>query len=232
MSKKTYEWLLFDADGTLFDYDEAEIHALEASFQQIAIPFEQRYLQEYRKINDQIWRDFEQGEISQERLKTERFERLFKTLHIQADAIRFSEIYLENLSKSTYLMTGAEDLLESLRGKFRIAIITNGLTKVQKPRFKASSISHYFEEIIISEEVGAAKPSPEIFDIAFARMHYPGKDNVLIIGDSLTSDIQGGNDYGIDTCWFNPTGQPKSLVIPSTFEIHRLQELTAIINVM
>jgi YjjG family noncanonical pyrimidine nucleotidase len=224
-----YTWLLFDADGTLFDYDAAEKHALEASFVQIDSPFKQDYLAEYRRINHQIWLDFEQGKITQERLKARRFELLFDTINLHADPMEFSERYLDNLAKGTYLIDGAADILKVLENTYNLAIITNGLTRVQRPRFEKSPVSQYLKEIIISEEVGAAKPEPAIFDIAFECMDYPAKQDVLIIGDSLTSDIQGGHNYGIDTCWFNPKHHHNTLSIAPTFEIHTLSELSRLL---
>lgn len=226
-----YTWLLFDADGTLFDYDTAEKCALEASFDQIGQPFQSRYLPEYRKINHQIWLDLEQGKISQERLKTRRFELLFDAINLDADPAGFSETYLDNLAKGTYLIDGAADTLKILEHEFSLAIITNGLTRVQQPRFEKSPIFAYFKAIIISEEVGAAKPAPEIFDVVFERMDHPAKEEVLIIGDSLTSDMQGGHNYGIDTCWFNPKQQPNTLSITPTFEIQALSELPGLLRV-
>jgi len=226
----TYTWLLFDADGTLFDYDKAEKSALANTFEQVGYPFEPQYLPEYRRINGQIWLDFEQGKITQEKLKTKRFELLSEAVNIPYDPRDFGARYLANLAKCTYLIDGAEEIVKTLHGKFNIAIITNGLTRVQRPRFKESVIYPYIKEVIISEEIGVAKPDRGIFDIAFERMNHPAKSEVLIIGDSLTSDIQGGNNYGIDTCWFNPKRKIHHPVITSTFEIHKLSELFNILN--
>lgn len=226
----TYKWLLFDADGTLFDYDKAEKSALANTFEQIGYPFKPQYLPEYRRINSQIWLDFERGKITQERLKTRRFELLFKALNIRPNLQKFSVKYLENLAKGTYLIDGAAEIVKALHERFDLAIITNGLTAVQKPRFGKSAISPYIKEIIISEEIEAAKPDRQIFEIAFEKMNHPAKKEVLIIGDSLTSDIQGGNNYGIDTCWFNPTRKTNNHVIISTFEIQALRELFDILD--
>jgi YjjG family noncanonical pyrimidine nucleotidase len=225
-----YKWLLFDADGTLFDYDKAEENALKNSFAQIGCPFEQHYLNEYIQINREIWLDFEKGKIDQAKLKRRRFELLFEALKIYGDPQDFSARYLANLAKETDLIDGAEETVKSLWENFSMAIITNGLMDVQRPRFQQSSIIKYIKTFIISEEVGAAKPNQKIFDIAFERMNNPPKSEVLIIGDGLTSDIQGGLNYGIDTCWFNPDG--KTAGQPSSkFEIHRLDELPGILEV-
>ena len=227
----TYTWLLFDADGTLFDYDRAEQSALKNTFSQLGYPYKQEYLAEYRKVNHHIWFEFERGEIDQITLRTRRFQLLFQAINIQADPHEFSPRYLENLADGTDLIDGAAETLKLLSGTFNLAIITNGLKEVQRPRFRKSTINRYITETIISDEIGPAKPDPKIFDIAFTCMGHPAKDQVLIIGDSLTSDIQGGLNYGIDTCWFNPAGSKNSHQIATTFEIQRLAELPGLLGV-
>lgn len=225
-----YEWLMFDADGTLFDYYKAEENALRLTFEQLDHPFEVNYISIYRNINGKIWLEFEQDNIDQVTLRTRRFELLFEAINLQADAQRFSAQYLINLSNRTDLIEGAEKLVQGLAEKCKLAIITNGLADVQRPRFKQSAIHEYFDAIIISEEVGAAKPKPKIFDVAFAEMDHPAKDQVLIIGDSLTSDMQGGVNYGIDTCWFNPDDKTNG-TLPCTYEISQLSELPPLLGV-
>lgn len=226
----TYTWLLFDADGTLFDYDTAEAFALERAFDDTGIPFEARFAAEYRRVNTQIWREFEAGTIDQKTLKTERFQRLFTALGLTLNPAEFSNQYLNRLSQGIFLIDGAEALIKSLHGKFGLAIITNGLKEVQRPRFTRSALNGCFSQIIISDEVGASKPGRRIFDIAFEQMNNPPKQNVLIIGDSLTSDIQGGVNYGIDTCWFNPDGKSNGHSVHPTYRIKTLADLHSILN--
>jgi len=227
---KSYCWLLFDADGTLFDYDQAETYALQQSFTQTGVPFDGDCQTTYRMINHQMWQDFEQGNITAERLKTKRFELLFEALSLKVDARVFSDRYLTNLSRATFLMQGAEETVRKLSEVYHIAMITNGLTKVQRPRFRESLLAPYIEAIIISEEIGVAKPDPRIFDMAFEQMQNPARHEVLIIGDSLTSDMQGGHNYGIDTCWFNPKRLPNTTPINPTFEIQRISELLGMLG--
>ena len=224
-----YTWFLFDADDTLFYYNKGEVSALSRSFAQFDCAFDAAYLDAYHTINAQLWRDFEQGRIQQERIKTLRFERLFAAIGLSSapDVATFSARYLENLGSCTYLIDGAETVIAALRGKVRLALITNGLQVVQRSRLERSSIGDAFEVVVISEEVGCSKPHPGIFDVAFARMGHPRKDEVLMIGDSLTSDIKGGSDYGIDTCWYNPVGAPRPTDVTITYEICALEELLA-----
>ena len=225
-----YKWLLFDADGTLLDYDAAEKIALQTTFEEAGLAYEASYLSVYRKVNSQIWRDFEQGEITQQDLRTKRFDLLFEALDLSYNAHDFSPRYLRHLSQRDELIPEAEEVVVALAKNFKLALITNGLSDVQRPRFAASALRDYFNATIISEEVGAAKPDTRIFDVAFAKMGEPDKAEVLIIGDSLTSDIQGGVNYGIDTCWFNPAGKPKASSPTPTFEITSLIELLKIDN--
>ncbi len=225
-----YKWLLFDADGTLFDFDRAAATTLAETFGELGHHFEPHYHQVYEKINRQIWQDFEAGQISQTRLRSRRFELLFSALGVEADPNRFGDRYLKNLATHTDLLTDAEDVVRQLSSRANLMIITNGLKEVQRPRFAAASISKYFADFVISEEVGSAKPQPEIFSEAFKRMNTPARSEVLIIGDSLTSDIKGGNNYGIDTCWYNPAGQARVKGVDVRFEIRELPELLDIVG--
>lgn len=218
-----YSWILFDADGTLFDYDRAEGIALESAFADMGLAFQPGYVPVYRRINEAIWKAFERGEIAQARLRLERFERLFEAAGVQADAAAFSAVYLRHLGEGAFLIDGAEAVVGALRGRVRLALITNGLQEVQRSRLARSAIRDEFEVVIVSEEVGASKPDARIFDAAFERMGWPDKSQVLLVGDSLTSDMAGGIAYGIDTCWFNPDGQEGTL--PVCYEIQDLGQV-------
>jgi len=224
----TYSWVLFDADGTLFDYDKAEAGALRQAFAQIGRPYDRSYIEVYRQINGRIWRDLEQGRISPERLRTRRFELLFDALRIALDPQMFSKVYLQQLAMRSDLMEGAQDAVSALYGRVGMVIATNGLADVQRPRFCGSAIYPFFQDIVISEEVGAAKPDAAFFDAAFARMGGPPRTAVLIVGDSLTSDMRGGAAYGIDTCWFNPNRLPCDPASRIQYQIERLGELAGI----
>ncbi|MFN2290514.1 MAG: YjjG family noncanonical pyrimidine nucleotidase [Anaerolineae bacterium] len=220
-----YEWILFDADGTLFDYDRAEVSALARTFEQFGLRFPPEAAETYRAINGEIWQQFELGQISQQRLRWQRFDLLAEALELGFDPEAFSGRYLHNLAQGTDLIDGAEQVLEALHGRVDLMLITNGLKEVQRSRLARSTIGHYFSDVIISEEVGAAKPHPQIFEVALQRMGAPARDRVLIVGDSLSSDIQGGSDYGIHTCWYNPGGSPRPDQLRIDYEITDLREL-------
>lgn len=225
-----YSWILFDADGTLFDYAFAEHNALKQSFIESGLVFTEDSLSFYRDINLNIWKDYEKGLISQEKLKTKRFDLLFKKLNMEHDSDDFSKKYLNNLSKISALLPGAQEVVEQIPAECNLAMITNGLTSVQQSRFDNSTISEYFEYIFISEAVGSAKPDPGIFEFVFDKLLNPPKDKVLIVGDSLSSDIQGGINFGIDTCWYNPAEVVNDSELNPTYEVHKLIDVLPVIK--
>jgi len=225
-----YKTILFDADGTLYDFDKAAVEALKSSFNKYNLNWTENIFSIYEDVNKKIWNDFEKGLITTKEIKTERFKRFFDLIDVyNIDSIKFSKDYLEFLSQNNYLLEGAEDIVKWSSEKFELAIVTNGLASVQNPRFKSSELRKHFKHIIISEEIGFAKPKKEIFDYTFNLLNNPRKESVIIIGDNLTSDIKGGEDYGIDTCWFNPTGANNNSDLVPTYEISNLNELKKIL---
>ena len=230
MPKKHYPWLWFDADGTLFDYNQAEITALTKTFELLSLPFKPGHLDAYRKINHGLWQALERQEIAPDILRVRRFELLLENLGLDGSPDEMSRAYVEQLGLCTDLIDGAYEVLQTLHKTSRLAIVTNGLQAVQHSRLAHSEIHHFVNEIIISEEVGAAKPQAAFFDAAFEQTGHPAKSDVLIIGDSLSSDIQGGVDYGIDTCWYNPTSEPGLHELPIIYQIRHLRELLEILD--
>ena len=221
----SYTWLLFDADGTLFDYETAERKALAQTFAAAGLPYAPGTLDTYREINAALWAAFERGEISQPALHLERFRRTLHVLDLQADVPTFGDSYLHHLGHNPDLIDGALDLVQRLAPRYQLYLITNGIPLVQHTRLALSPIAPYFAGITISGEVGHAKPDPRIFDAAFAGMGQPARNEVLIIGDSLSADIAGGHAYGLDTCWYNPNGRQPPDSAPITYRIQRLSEL-------
>ena len=220
-----YKWLLFDADGTLFDFDRAEVSALGRTLEQFGVGSAPHHLPTYQRINKQLWRDLENGLITPGVLGIRRFELLFAELRLDLSPPTFSSAYLEQLAVCSELIEGAAEIIEALHARYRLAVVTNGLKAVQRSRLACSPIRDYIAEIVISEEVGATKPHRAIFDAAFERMGNPPKAEVLMIGDSLTSDIEGGYHYGLDTCWYNPNDLPPATDAEITYQIKRLGEL-------
>ena len=220
-----YRWLLFDADGTLFDYDRAERAALEQALGQIGVSFDSGQLAVYRRINQALWQAVEKGEITPGMVKVRRFELLLEAIQVPYSPRALSAAYLECLANCSELLEDAGAVLGALRRKYQIAILTNGLKEVQRGRLSRSAVRPHISHIIISEEVGSAKPAKEFFDQAFARLGHPSKREVLMIGDGWASDIQGAVKYGIDACWYNPGRKPRPANCEITREIAALREL-------
>ena len=221
-----YRWLLFDADGTLFDYDRAERAALEQVLGQIGVSTDPGQLAAYRRINQALWQAVEKGEITPGMVKVRRFELLLEAIQVAYSPNALSASYLECLANCSELLEDAGEVLGALRRKYQIAILTNGLKEVQRGRLSRSAIRPHISQIIISEEVGAAKPAREFFDQAFARLGHPSKREVLMVGDGWASDIQGAVQYGIDASWYNPGRKPRPANCEITREIAALRELS------
>ncbi|MGG6310424.1 YjjG family noncanonical pyrimidine nucleotidase [Paenibacillus macerans] len=228
-----YHYILFDADDTLFDYPLAESQALSRTLASEGIDCTDEVMEAYQAINGQLWREFEQGAIALASLRTERFARLIARLElsVRSDAEQISERYLRQLGEGVYLLEGAYNLCRDLvESGVRLAIITNGIKEVQMNRIGKSPLADMFDAIIVSEDTGYQKPHPGIFDYAFAKLGLTDKSRALIVGDSLTSDMKGGIDYGIDTCWYNPHHRPNTLGLQPTYEIRSLEEVKGLIG--
>ena len=224
-----YQFLLFDADKTLFDFDRSEHAAFSQTAADFRLPDTPEAYEAYHHINDALWKDFENNLIDKPSLMVERFRRLCGILGCaDANAAAINECYKVHLARSCILLPGAEALCRTLSGRFSLYLVSNGERSVPGNRYDTAPIRPYFSELFVSEDVGAAKPSRQYFDYVAA--HIPGFDrrNALIIGDSLTSDIRGGVNAGIDTCFFNPRALPVPASIQPTYTISRLDELTAL----
>lgn len=225
-----YELLLFDADGTLFDFDKTEEACLRQALHDHGFPYSHSIYREYRRINRSMWERLEKGEITQKELKTARFQALFDFLEVQTDPEFFCQRFLSYFGDHPYLIEGAENLCRDLfHKKYRLAIITNGLKDSQRARLEQSSIAEYFKYIFISEELGYTKPDPEYFDLVMRKMSPSDRKRTLIIGDSLSADIQGGNNSKIDTCWFNPLQLENPTRAKPVYQIAHLDEIRDIV---
>ncbi len=221
-----YTVLLLDADGTLFDYDRAESHAFAATCTELGLHYrEADHLPAYRRINSELWKAFERGEVDQAALAVERFRRVLQEMGQEADASVMADRYLAHLARGSFLLPGALEVVRTLSGRADLVLLTNGLSRVQRSRFADSGLAAYIPHLVISDEIGSQKPEPEIFDVALAPFDGADSSQVLMVGDSLSSDILGGVRYGIDTCWFNPDGRENPDGPQPTYEIRKLTEL-------
>lgn len=225
-----YDIILFDADQTLFDFEKSERYALEKTIQKLGFLYtEETHLALYHDMNKKIWKEFEEGLITQEKLKVERFNRFKEKTNWDFAPEKFADYYMDFLAQASFVYDDALELIISLKEQHRLAIITNGLTRVQTKRIRGSILANYFEEIVISEEIKFSKPNPEIFAHTLEKLGQIDKGAVLMVGDSLTSDIRGGNLFGIDTCWYNPEKIENTLDITPTYEIQRLVDLSQLV---
>ncbi|MBN1858721.1 YjjG family noncanonical pyrimidine nucleotidase [Candidatus Bipolaricaulota bacterium] len=223
-----YRWIFLDADGTLFDYSAAESGALAATLAEEGVFARSEHIDAYRAVNAALWRRFERGEVSQATLRTLRFSQFSERFGLELDAVAFGSRYLGHLAQCAELIDGAESVVRFLHGRAGLLLLTNGISEVQRSRLALSPLHGLLDHVVISGEVGAAKPDPRMFDVAFECAGNPTRSSVLMVGDSLSSDIRGGALYGIDTCWFNPMREPNSMELVPTFEIQSLRELAAI----
>jgi 2-haloacid dehalogenase len=223
-----YKSIFFDADDTLFDYPSAEHSALLACLDEFHLTLEPgSFIAVYRRHNHDVWREFERGETDQATLRVERFHRLAAELQLPDLPLKkVSAFYLETLSGQSQLLPGALDLVRKLAKKFPLALVTNGIAAVQNRRFAASPITRHFQAVIISEEVGIAKPDPRIFAPALQTLGVAAAD-VLYVGDSVTSDMAAARNAGMDFCWINPGGLPCPAGYAPAFIIASIKELLA-----
>jgi YjjG family noncanonical pyrimidine nucleotidase len=220
-----YETLLFDFDHTLFDSDASEALAFVETLRDFGVLDPNEYFATYQKINQSLWVQVEQGSISPNDVRTERFAHLAKVMNLDADPIALADRYVAAMGTNGELYPGAFAVLEQLAASATLALVTNALSEVQRTRIARIGIEHFFSAIVISGEVGPSKPNPAIYDITFALLGQPTKERTLMIGDSLSSDIKGGTNYGIDTCWYNVQGKTASPSDRVTHEIASLEQL-------
>jgi len=228
--KKKYSWLLFDADGTILDYRAAEAYSLKAAASFFGLEVGEEILKLYQEINSALWAELEKGFITSLELRVKRFKMLSSRMGWDVSADEFSRVYLQELGRSGFMMPGAAEMLKDLPGGTGKAVITNGIKDTQYGRLKTASLLSSFDEIIISEEAGVAKPAAGFFDYTLKRIGSRKIEEMLVIGDSLSSDIAGGAGYGIDTCWFNPEGLENNSGIKPTYEISNWEGLFRILS--
>lgn len=211
-----YTTLLFDADGTLFDFHRSEAEAIREIMSLAGITPTDALVAAYSEINLSMWKLLERGEIQKSELFYRRFEVFCETFGFSADAKKMAHDYSAVLSQKSYLFDGAEALCQKLSQKAELYIVTNGLAAVQNGRYARCPLRPYIQKMFISDEIGYEKPDVRYFEAVTAQIPNFDRARTLIIGDSLSSDMRGGIAFGIDTCWYNPSGQPLPSDMPIT----------------
>ena len=218
---KTYEWILFDADDTLFHFDA--FSGLKRMFSGFGIEFTEQYYQEYQAVNKSLWVEYQQGLISAPQLQQQRFTTWANKLAVSPQDL--NSAFLSAMAEICAPLEGAVSLLNALRGKAKLGIITNGFTELQQARLERTGLANHFELLVISEQIGIAKPHIDIFMHALSAMANPRREQVLMVGDTPESDILGGMNAGLDTCWVNIHNKPIPAGILPVYQVASLLEL-------
>ncbi|EAZ83727.1 YjjG family noncanonical pyrimidine nucleotidase [Lysinibacillus sp. FSL M8-0216] len=225
-----YEILLFDVDDTLLDFDLAENAALDRMFKEENIVVTSEMIARYKEINESMWRAFERGEVTKNTLHNTRFSIALKEFGIEVDGTYFESLFQKYLREAHHYVEGAYEVIAQLANHYHLYVVSNGVTVTQNKRLVDANLAQYFKGIFISEQTGYQKPMPDFFDYVFERIDNFDKEKALIIGDSLTSDIKGGLQSGIDTCWFNIRNVENTSGIEPHYEIKKLQDLHDLLN--
>ena len=222
--------VLFDLDDTLLDFHRAEAEAIRHTLREIGIDATDETVGLYSRINRSCWAKLETGEYTRDQVLHNRFDFLFEALGVEGDAHATQKLYEYRLSLGAYYVDGAEELLNALYGKYRLYLATNGIVNVQSRRIKDSGIGKYFEDIFVSERIGYNKPDKRFFDAAFSRIDGFKHEESVMVGDLLTSDIRGGINAGIRTCWFNLHGIKNESGITPDYEVSSLKEIPELLE--
>ena len=222
----TYKFLLFDLDHTLLDFDTAEDVALTQLLKEEGVADIQAYKDYYVPMNKALWKDLEQKKITKHELVNTRFSKLFEHFGIEKDGTYLANRYQFYLAQQGQVFSGAIELLDALidRG-YELYAATNGITTIQTGRLAQSGLAPYFNQVFISEQLQTQKPDAQFYERIGARIPNFNKKYALMIGDSLSADIQGGNNAGIDTVWYNPQHLDNKTQIQPTYEVHSYQDL-------
>lgn len=221
-----YATVLFDLDHTLLDSDASAQAAFDTTMRSIDVAPTAEVFAVYDRLNQALWRRVEAGEISPNDVKVRRFEQLLGELGTRGDPVEMGTTFVQALTDHGELFPGARELLDSVHGKVAMAMVTNGIGAVQRGRLDRLGIEKYFEVVSISGELGMSKPAPSIFDHTLGALGVSDRSAVVMVGDSLASDIAGGVNAGVDTIWFNRNGSQHTSTAP-TYEASSLDAVAS-----
>ncbi len=224
------EFLFLDLDDTILDFKKSESVALSKALKNVGIDPNAENIALYSGINKLQWEMLERGEITREQVKVNRFARFFEALGVDANPQGIAKDYERLLGIGHYFLPGAEDAVDRLSKKYRLFLASNGTASVQAGRMTSANLYRYFEKVFVSEEIGADKPSMTYFERCFAQIPDFDPHKAMIVGDSLTSDIQGGKNAGIATCWVNPQHKIAPEELSPDHEIEHLWQLEELLE--
>lgn len=228
---RQFDTILWDVDDTLLDFHRSEVYALRNAFQHFSIDLTEEMSEKYQEINHGLWRQLEQGEVTNRDVLVGRFESLFDgygITHVSGEDMQ--NYYSDALGSVFFLLDHGDDVCRLLSENYRQYIVTNGAVVTQMKKLKLSGLDEYMEDIFISEEIGYSKPAIEFFNACFQKIPGFDREKTLIVGDSLMSDMKGGINAGIATCWYNAKHMENKEKLPVDYEIHRLEELIDLLN--
>lgn len=224
-----YKVVIFDLDNTLIDFDQMEIGSFNETLQAQKISSSFNLFKTYQEINKELWQGLEQKKYKKEEILTLRFEKLFQSHKIKASAEKTSQMYLDNMVNHLTMIEGAYDILKALKGKVTLVCLTNGVLEAQRSKLEKSDLNSYFDTVIISDEVGHHKPEVEIFQHMMDKIGNFDKSEMIMIGDSLSSDIQGAVNFKIKSVWFNHLNKAYDGPKIFDYEIKKLKSLENIL---
>ena len=221
--------ILIDLDNTLIDFNECARHSIINAFNELGFTYTDKVFETFITENVKIWKRLEKGEITKPELRANRWNIILEKLGIDYDGTIIEEMFENGVAKGAYAVDGAYELLDYLKDKYKLYIVSNGFRFVQESRLKIGNFEKYFDDVFVSEDVGIPKPAKEFFDYCFHKMDNPETSDTILIGDSLTADIMGGTTYGIDTIWFNKNNDEMPEDIAPTFTVKALSEIKNIL---
>ena len=229
---KRFTTILWDVDGTLLDFLYSQSYAIKKCFQTVGKEITEEQIQRYSQINDEFWKRYERGEVTKAQLLAGRFLQLFKEYDIRDIELEpFQREYQEALGSVFSFMDDSLTICKALHGYVRQYVVTNGVVSTQRSKLKLSGLMENMDGVFISEEVGVPKPEKGFFDYCLERVEEKDRSKILIVGDSLTSDIRGGSQAGIVTCWYRPDGEVNTSPYIPDYEISDLHMIYDILGV-
>ncbi len=224
------KFIFLDLDDTILDFQKAEEEALKDTLLYFGVEPTAERVARYSEINKAQWKRLEKGEMTRDEVKLRRFELFFEEMGVTCDAEAARVFYEQRLAIGHFFLPGAEEMLDALHGKYHLYIASNGTTSVQNGRIASAGIAPLFDEIFLSEALGYVKPQREFFDACFAEIPNFDPTQAIMFGDSLTSDILGGINAGIKTCWFNPHAAPENPDIKPAYEVRELADFVELVR--
>ncbi len=223
------KYILIDLDNTIIDFNECARHSIISIFEKFNLPYSENVFKTFIEENVKIWKRLEKGEITKDQLRANRWNIILGKLGIDFDGPTIEDLFEKGVAMGAYPVEGAYEMLDYLSGKYDLYIVSNGFRFVQESRLKIGDFNKYFKDVFVSEDVGVQKPGIEFFEYYYEKIGKPEKSEIILIGDNLQADILGGNNFGIDTVWFNKSCDELIAGVEPTHIIDRLSAIKGIL---